>query len=290
LNVEPQPSVRPLARLLRRVLVLNSVLAAIAGADLYFASNVTDDYFAWTIRPFLTAAFLGGNYLAAAVLLALCARARTWAGARVGTIGAQTLIALILLAMLVHIDRFHTGSRDPVTFFATWSFIGTYVVVPPLTALAIVVQLRVPGCDPPRQRRLPLWFLGLLATQGAIATVVGAALVIAPTDADSLWPWTLTPLTGRAVGAFVLATGVSALLGVRENDWARVSPALMAYGLLGSVQLIALARYSGEPNWEEPTAWIYVLFVLSILVTGAAGAVSAYRVSRPPTERIRSRP
>ena len=117
-----------------------------------------------------------------------------------------------------------------------------------------------------------------------------AALVIAPTDADSLWPWTLTPLTGRAVGAFVLATGVSALLGVRENDWARVSPALMAYGLLGSVQLIALARYSDEPNWEEPTAWNYVLYVLSILVTGAAGAVAAYRVSRPSTERIRSEP
>ena len=51
---------------------------------------------------------------------------------------------------------------------------------------------------------------------------LGAGLLIAPGTFDGLWSWPLTPLTGRAIGAFVFSTGLAAALGVREDDWTRI--------------------------------------------------------------------
>lgn len=271
---------RVLTLRMHRLLLLLAVLAAIAGSDLYLATQATDRYFAWTIQSHLTAAALGGAYLASLVLLLLSARTSEWAVARIGAISAQTLIALILFAMLVHIDRFHTGSDDPITFFATWSFIGTYVVVPPLVLLGLVAQVRTRGDEAPRVERLPSWFLLGLAMQGVVLVALGAALVVSPTAADAAWPWSLTPLTGRAVGAFLVAIGVGLLLGVRENDWHRIRPALVAYAVLGVLELIAVLRYSGELSGDSVGTWLYVGSLGVVLTTGAYGIVRILR-ARP---------
>ena len=57
-----------LTRELRALLWFFSSLAFGAGALLYLLSGNTDDTFSWTIKPTLTAAFLGGAYWAAFVL------------------------------------------------------------------------------------------------------------------------------------------------------------------------------------------------------------------------------
>jgi hypothetical protein len=121
-----------------------------------------------------------------------------------------------------------------------------------------------------------------------VMVALGAALVVVPEEVGSLWPWPLTPLTGRAVGTFVLAQGVLVLSVCRERDWDRVRPAMLQYLLLGALHLIALARFSGTPDWDRPSAWIYLAFVLGILATGAYGARSALtarrRTEAPPQQ------
>src|SRR5215204_5880557 len=98
---------------------------------------------------------------------------------------------------------------------------------------------------------LPAAALVVLALQGAVMVALGAALVVVPEEVGSLWPWPLTPLTGRAVGTFVLAQGVLVLSVCRERDWDRVRPAMLQYLLLGALHLIALARFSGTPDWDR---------------------------------------
>jgi hypothetical protein len=75
---------------------------------------------------------------------------------------------------------------------------------------------------------------------------IGLYLFIAPASGDALWPWDLTPLTARAIGAFVAGFGASALHAVAANDLARFDGAALAYAALGALELVAVARYAGD--------------------------------------------
>ena len=73
--------VRLLARPMRVMLLVASVLGTIAFLQLFVGTEETDRYFAWTIEPPLTASFLGATYGASVVLLFLSSRRRAWAEA-----------------------------------------------------------------------------------------------------------------------------------------------------------------------------------------------------------------
>ena len=268
-----------MTRLMRGLLVVASVLGGIAFLQLFFGTERTDRYFAWTIEPPLTAAFLGATYGTAVVLLLLSSRRRTWAEARIGVLGVFVLTTLVLVAILLHHERFHLGSDSVVTFAGTWAFVCTYFVLPPALMVAILHQRRVGGADSPRLARLPAWYRLALGFEGAVMVAVGGALVIAPTWANALWPWHLTELTGRAVGAFVFATGVAAGLAVWEDDWIRIEAAAASYAVLGVLQGVALLRYPSEPDWSGPQTWIYVGFILTLPALGLYGWLEARRAA-----------
>jgi hypothetical protein len=64
---------------------------------------------------------------------------------------------------------------------------------------------------------MPGVFRLVVAAQGAVRLRLGALLFVLPTL--SLWPWALTPLTGRAVGAWLIGIGVIAVQMGWEGDW-----------------------------------------------------------------------
>jgi hypothetical protein len=61
-----------------------SALVLLAGVPLFLGSEQTDLYFAWTITPPLTAAFLGAAYWSSLVLLFLSVRQTSWAKGHLG--------------------------------------------------------------------------------------------------------------------------------------------------------------------------------------------------------------
>ena len=66
--------VKPVTAFTQVVFVLAALLAAIAGVQLYFLTDHTDHYFAWTIAAPLSATFLGtGYWTGTALLLFACA-------------------------------------------------------------------------------------------------------------------------------------------------------------------------------------------------------------------------
>jgi hypothetical protein len=101
---------------------------------------------------------------------------------------------------------------------------------------------------------------------------IGAYLFVAPESADALWPWDLTPLTARAVGAFVAGFGAAALHAAVANDLVRFEGAALAYATLGALELIALARYPGDLSGGDLDSWLYAAFLASVLLAGAFGS------------------
>jgi hypothetical protein len=253
------------------MLLIASVLVFIVGIQLFILTEYTDRFFAWTIQPPLTAAFLGAAYWASFAMEFLAARKRVWVYARIAVPAVLIFTGLTLVVTLLHLDRFHLNNPNLLTRAAAWAWLIVYVVVPPLMGALLIMQLHVPGYDPPRQSSLPGWVRAILITHTVLMVPLGLALLIAPQATLGLWPWTLTALTARAIGAWSLALGIAAAQAFWENDWARVHVATMSYTVFGAFELIALIRYPGDVDWSKPQAWLYVLFLVSVLVVGIYG-------------------
>lgn len=235
------------------------------GVPLVLLATRTDAYFAWTIEPPLTAAFLGANYWASALLALLASRETTWARGRVSVVTALVFAPLTAAATLIHLEKFHLD-----TFYG-WFWVAAYAIYPPMLAVLFIRQVRVPGGDPPRVAPLPAWVRIILSTHAVVLIPLGAALFVAPSSAGELWPWTLTPLTGRVIAAWLLSFGVLGLHAIRENDFSRTKVALLAYPFLGAMHLISLARFSEDMQWGTIGAFAYLAIVISTFPLGIYG-------------------
>ena len=287
--------VRPVSRETKVLLAVFVALTALATAVLYVRSADTADWFAWTINPPLTAAFLGGGYGAGFVMVALALRTHAWAHARVPVVTVLLFTALTLAATLLHRDRFHFGADGAVARFAAWFWLAVYLIVPVALVFAAVRQQRMAGGDPDRRQPLPVWLAVVLTVQGAIMLVVGVVLFAVPSTAKTLWPWTLTPLTARVVAAWLVAFGVAAVLALAERDLERLEISAIAFVLFGLLQLIALLRFSGTVRWGSAAATAYLVVLLTVPPTGAAGVWIAARGRRrraadaPPAAAVPAR-
>src|SRR3954462_2049879 len=131
---------------MRALLVVFSVLTALAVGALYVLAERTDDYFAWTIQPALTAAFLGAGYAAGFVLVVLSLRDPVWAHSRVAVLTILVFVVLTTVATLIHIDRFHFmvefADSGCVAEAAAWSWLAVYIIVPLLLLTLLLPQER----------------------------------------------------------------------------------------------------------------------------------------------------
>ncbi|HWQ11314.1 MAG TPA: hypothetical protein VNL77_00865 [Roseiflexaceae bacterium] len=262
---------QPTIPAMRLMLYAAAALVFVSGVQLFVLADRTADFFAWTIRPPLTAAFLGAAYWAACAAELIAARQRRWADARIAVPAVLVFTAATLVVTLLHLDRFHLGREEPLARGAAWAWLVVYAAVPLLLGALLLVQLRAPGAEPQRSAPLPLWVRANLALHAALMLPLGLALLAAPQATIGLWPWQLTPLTGRAIGAWSLGLGFAALHALMEGDWRRLRPATPLYVLFGLLGLLALARYPAEVDWPRPSAWVLVALLLNMLVGGLLG-------------------
>jgi hypothetical protein len=260
---------------MRRLLVIASVLVLLAGTSLFVFTGRTGSFFPWTIANPLAAAFLGGCYWAAVPIEALAGRQPLWANARIAVPAVFAFTVLTLVATLMHLGQFHLGAGFGVrTQVITAAWIAIYVLVPVLMLVALVVQARAPGADPPRSAGLPAWMYPLLAVQAVILLGLGVALFTAPGQVASAWPWKLTALTGQATGAWLISLGVAAGHALAERDARRLRPAAVGYIVLVVLQFVALARYPHLFAWHSAAGIGYLAFLAAMLLTGVAGLVT----------------
>jgi hypothetical protein len=255
----------------RRFYAIAACLAAVAGFLLFPLAAETDRFFSWTIDPPLTAAFLGAAYWAALVLLAWAARQRDWATSRTAMPAVVTIAALLLVTTLIHLDKFDLDS------LFGWFWLVVYCLVTPLLAWLIARQVRAAGPVARGMNPLPGAVRGVLAIVGLCLLGYGVALYAAPLDVA--WPWTLTPLTGRAIASFLIGFGVAAGFAIWENDSARLRGAAAAFATLGVLELLAAAIFSDDLTASDAGVAAYVAFWVASLGLGLAGLLLSPRTA-----------
>jgi hypothetical protein len=198
-------------------------------------------------------------------------RERVWAGARIAYATVCVFVWATLLATVLHLDRFHFGADDAWPHFLAWLWVVVYVVVPPWMTALLVAQRRAPGADPEVTQPMPRGLAIALVVQAVVLTAVAVSLLAVPTRILDHWPWTLTPLTARAIGAWCLALGFAAGLAVHEKDLSRLRAAAVTYVVFGVLQAGAILRYRDDVDWGGAAAWVYVAVLAAITASGAFG-------------------
>ena len=270
---------RPTLRSMRAAFLIGCVLVSLAGIQLYLLTGHTDRFFAWTIGVPLTAAFLGAFYFTSLALAFGSASRRLWANARVGVPGVELFLVMTLVTTLLHLSKFHLHQGALVARGAAYLWLFIYAAAPTGLAVVMVLQYRVRGADPPQTDPLPSWLRVGVGVHSAAALGFGVALFAAPTATAKIWPWALTPLTARAMASWLLGLGVVLACAFAENDRRRVRVAFPAYTVLGTLQLVAVARYAGDLDGGAVRIGLYLAVLATMVGIGAYGWVTT-----PPGE------
>jgi hypothetical protein len=255
---------------MRGVLAIAGLLVLTIGLPLYLVPHNSDAYFSWPVSP-LSAAFLGGAYLSAAVIEFSAARKRIWANARIAVPAVFVFTVLTLLVTLGNADRYHFNAPGFVQNAGTWAWLVVYVVVPPIMLMVLVMQLFHRGTDPVREKPIPVILRVPLVLGGVALLLGGTTLLIDPGAASWMWPWHLTSVTSQAFGAWMIGFGVALGQMAWEADWRRVRPATAGVGALGLLQLIAVLRYPDDLDWASVQTWAYIAVFASFVLLGVHG-------------------
>jgi hypothetical protein len=252
-------------------------LLFIAGVQLYVLSAYTDFYFAWTIALPLTAAFMGTGYWAALIAAYMSLRQATSVWIRITGLASIAATSLLGIATFLHLDKFHLNSPALLTRFVTWVWIIVYIITPFVILWFWITQGRTTD-DSIGAKPFPKWVRSGYLLLGVLTVLAGIILFFAPASIIPFWPWKLTPLTARAVSAWLTAYGLACTAVYRENNTSNTQgtrASLLAFCVL---QIIALARYFPSFDLTKPLAWVYLLVLLvgvSVAVPGLLSNQSA---------------
>ena len=179
---------------------------------LWGAPGRTDDLWAWTIKPDLTPIFLGSGYAAGAYFFWQAFRAERWNVSYAGVFSAAAFAAVMLVATLLHWDKFNHGDAPTLAAIAFYGWVGVYIVSPVLVFVLWYLNQRTdPRTPEPADVVLPPRVLLGARLFGAAAILSATVFFISPQISIDLWPWTLTPLTARVLASFTFQVGVGAV-------------------------------------------------------------------------------
>jgi hypothetical protein len=259
-----------------RILPFTRVVAAVVIVILVFATVVlfvlpaeTDRRFAWTIQSTMTAMLMGAGYGSALYFFVRVLLERRWHRVGLGFLPTTVFTWVMLGATFLHWDRFRHGSLP----FHLWLWI--YLITPVLVPGVWIVNRRHdPGVPEIRDAVFPRWLRVAMAGAGVGMLVIAGWMYLAPSSAIAVWPWALTPLTARAVAAFVALPGVAWLAIASDDRWsaARVMLGTVAIGLV--LLLVAVGRAWDQFDHSDPLSYVYVGGLIGTLA--AIAALSAW--------------
>jgi hypothetical protein len=240
-----------------------------ASAILWVAPDRTGDLWAWMIRPELTPIFLGSGYGAGAYFFWRTYRAERWHPSSPGVLGAAVFAGLMLIATVIHWDRFNHGDAPVLASLAFYAWTGVYIVSP-FAVFAIwwrnrAADPRTPAAD---EARVPAAALSAASAFGVGALAVGALAFVVPEIAIDVWPWQLTPLTARVIASLTVQVGVGALLLSADARWSAWRLIVQTFLVATALLLVGAVRAFGDFDAGNPLTWLYLGGLL-----GTAGAL-----------------
>ncbi|WP_166878620.1 hypothetical protein [Salinibacterium sp. ZJ450] len=251
--------VLPLTRWVSIVVIPFLIAAVIL---LYILASQTEQLFAWTIDPPLTAMFLASAYVGGIWFFAQVLRLRMWHRVAYGFPAVVVFAALLAASTLLHWERFHHGHPS----FIAW--LTLYLTTPVVALVAYLMNRREDtGAPEARDYVIPLVWRVVLGLIGLAALVTGLLMFFIPTLLQPLWAWPLTPLTTRVVGAILTLPGMVNLWLLRDTRWSSFRWMFQAQIVSLLFLTLAVLLRAQDLDWTRPAALLFVLGIeLSLVI------------------------
>jgi hypothetical protein len=264
--MKSQPKADRILPATRWVAALVIPFLVVAFVILFLLPGRTEQLFAWKLQPQLSAMMLGAAYAGGVYFFSGVLWLKQWHRVKVGFLPVISFASLLGIATLLHWDRFN---HTHISFFA-WA--GLYFTTPFIVSLVWWQNRRQ---DPIRidlasDVKIPVWIRAGLGLVGGITLIISLLLFFRPALMIAVWPWSLTPLTARVVGAMFALPGLVGLGIATDERWSAAQLILQSQGFSIVLILIACAR-----AWDEfdPKKFGTLLFVggLAALFVGIVG-------------------
>jgi len=252
-------AVLPATRWLAIVVIPFLVVAA---GLLFIWPNDTDKTFAWTIKPAMTPMMLAAAYMGGIVFFAQVARARQWHTVKVGFLPVLAFASLLGAATLLHWERFNHAH---ISF---WAWAGLYFTTPFLVLAAwLLNRSRDPQRPAPGEAQIAFPVRVIMGLFGALTLPVSLFLFFSPALTAALWPWALTPLTARVVGAMFALPGLVGLGIAFDARWSAARVILQAQAFSILIILLAALRAWGDFNPGSAGTYLFLGGLVAMLLT-----------------------
>jgi len=99
---------------------------------------------------------------------------------------------------------------------------------------------------------------------------------------DSLWPWKLSPLMSRYLGALFVGVAVGAIVCARARHWAQVRPLFPPGLTFTGLSVVASAIHFAAFNPERLATWLFFGLYVAVFLAGLAAYIAYERASEAP--------
>jgi hypothetical protein len=250
----------------RVVLWIHTVVAGIAGLYFYLAPLSAALLWPWPL-PALAARFVGSLLVGGAVCTALTALNRT-------NIAAAGITFLGIGDGLIALTGLLYGAASGIS-----AQLGLWLLVLAGAALILVVfsirvSPRLSEVTPPMPgSRL---VRGYFTLHLIVVALVGSVMFLLPVQAQPLWPWTMSPVNVRLIGAFFVGAALYSLWGRRQKTWETIRPTMALYATFATSALVASFIHFNLFNPARVTTWVFVALYAFV---GAGGCYFLWRVN-----------
>ena len=232
---------------------------------LYIFPDQTGMLFAWKIQPSISAMMLGSAYAGGIYFFTGVLRSRQWHKVKVGFLPVIAFASLLGIATILHWDKFN---HSHVSFFA-WA--GLYFTTPFIVSFVWLRNRKQDAGNSGEQDTIiPYTWRLIMGAFGSITLVISLFLFLQPGMLISLWPWTLTPLTARVMGAMFALPGLVGLGIALDKRWDAAILILQSQGFSILLILIASILSSQDYDWAYGGSWLFVgglgLMLVSIIL------------------------
>ena len=219
----------------------------------------TADAWAWTIKPELTPIFLGAGYGAGAYFFLRTFLGTQFHPSAAGIFGAAFFATLMLIATLIHWDRFNHGDAPLVGAIVFYGWVTVYIISPPIVLALWWFNRRTDSGRPaPGEAIVPPAVRRAAQVFAAGALIAAAVFFLAPEVAIDVWPWTLTPLTSRVLGSFTAQVGIGALLVSLDPRWSAWKLIVQTFFVATALLLVGAIRAWDDFDSANPMTYVYV--------------------------------
>ena len=103
---------------------------------------------------------------------------------------------------------------------------------------------------------------------------------------EALWPWKLSPLMSRYLGALFIGVAVGAIVCARAREWSQVRPLFPPGLTFTGLSIVASTIHVSAFNPERWATWVYFGLYVAVFLAGLAAYV---RYERAPRSEARER-